>query len=164
MNFLPENAAHWHLVLNHFPVVGSFAALLLLGWAWIKNTDELKRVAMASLVVVALTAIPAFLTGEPSERHLKGLQGISSRWMSAHEAAAEIALWVSVGVGVLALAALIIFRKLHSLPRWVVGVALLLCLAVCGLMARTANYGGKIHHPEIRTYSTPNPAPDAVEF
>jgi hypothetical protein len=164
MNFLPENAAHWHLVLNHFPVVGSFAALLLLGWAWIKNTDELKRVALASLVVVALTAIPAFLTGEPSERHLKGLQGISSRWMSAHEDIAETALWVSIGVGVLALAALIIFRKLHSLPRWVVGVALLLCLAVCGLMARTANYGGKIHHPEIRTYSTPNPAPDAVEF
>lgn len=154
MDFLPSNAAHWHLMLNHLPVVGSLAALLLLGWAWIKNTDDLKRVALASLVVVAVVAIPAFLTGEPSERHLKGLQGVSSRWMSNHEAAAEVSLWVTVAVGALALAALIVFRKVHSLPRWVVGALLVACLVVCGLMARTANHGGKIRHSEIRTYST----------
>jgi uncharacterized membrane protein len=163
MDLLPSNAAHWHLVLNHLPVVGSYAALLLLAWAWIKNTDDLKRVALASLVLVALTAIPAFLTGEPSERHLKGMQGISSRWMSSHEEIAEFTLWITIGAGVLALAAMIVFRKLHSLQRWVVGVFLLLGLAVCGFMVRTANYGGKIHHPEIRTYSTPETSSGAVE-
>jgi glucan phosphoethanolaminetransferase (alkaline phosphatase superfamily) len=162
-DLLPSNAAHWHLVLNHLPVVGSFAALLLLGWAWIKNTDDLKRVALASLVVVAAVAIPAFLTGEPSERHLKGLQGVSSRWMSNHEDLAEISLWVTVAVGALALAALIAFRKVNSLPRWVVGVLLAACLVVCGFMARTANYGGKIRHSEIRTYSTAPAEPDAEE-
>jgi len=112
---------------------------------------------------VALTAIPAFLTGEPSERHLKGMQGISSRWMSSHEDLALVALWISVGVGGLALAALIAFRKLHSLRRWVVGVFLLLGLVVCGFMVRTANYGGKIHHPEIRNYSTTETVSDAAE-
>jgi len=163
MDLLPTNAAHWHLVLNHIPVVGCYAAVLLLAWAWIKNTDDLKRVALASLVLVALTAIPAFLTGEPSERHLKGMQGISSRWMANHEDAALVALWMSVGVGVLALAALIVFRKVHLLRRWVVGVFLLLALMVAGFMARTANYGGKIHHPEIRNYATPEAAADAAE-
>jgi hypothetical protein len=159
MDLLPTNAAHWHLVVNHLPVVGSLAALLLLGWAFIKNTDDLKRVALASLVLVAIVSIPAFLTGEPSESYTKGLPGISARWMSNHEDMAEIALWVALGVGGAALAALVVFRKAHSLPRWVVGVLLAGCLVVCGLMFRTASYGGKIRHTEIRSYSAPTEAP-----
>jgi len=156
MDMLPANAAHWHLVLNHLPVVGSLAALLLLAWAWVKNTDDLKRTAVASLVLVALVTLPAFLTGEPSERYLKGLQGVSSRWMSNHEDLAEVALWVNLLVGAAALAALICFRKRNLFPRWTVGVLLAACLVVCGLMLRTASFGGKIRHAEIRTYSTPD--------
>ena len=158
MDLLPSNAAHWHLVVNHLPVVGSLAALLLVGWAFLKNTDDLKRVALASLVLVAIVSIPAFLTGEPSESYTKGLQGISPRWMSNHEDIAKIALWVAIGVGAAALTALIVFRKVNSLPRWVVGVLLVGCIAVCTVMFRTANYGGKIRHSEIRTYNTPSPA------
>jgi len=154
-DLLPANAAHWHLVTNHLPVVGSLAAALLLAWAWIKNTDDLKRTAAASLVLVALVSIPAFLTGEPSERHIQGLQGVSPRWMSNHEDLAEIALWVAIGVGAVALAALIVFRKHPVFPRWAIGALLLACLLICGLMLRTANHGGKIRHSEIRTYSTP---------
>jgi hypothetical protein len=162
MDLLPTNAAHWHLVLNHLPVVGSLAAALLLAWACFKNTEDLKRAALGALVLVALVSIPAFLTGEPSESYTKGLPGISARWMSNHEDLANIALWVALGVGSAALAALIAFRKSSSLPRWVVGVLLIACLVVCGLMARTANYGGKIRHTEIRTYNPPSnsePAP-----
>jgi hypothetical protein len=162
MDLLPVNAAHWHLVLNHLPVVGSLAALLLLGWALIRNTDDLKRAGLGALVLVALVTIPAFLTGEPSERHLQGLPGVSSRWMSNHEEIAEVALWVAVGVGAAALAALLVFRKSRSVPRWAVAGLLLLNLVVCGFMARTANYGGKIHHPEIR-YSPAATAPTEGE-
>ena len=67
MELIPINAAHWHLVLNHLPVVDSLEAMLLLGWALIKNTDELKRVALAALVLVALVTIPAFLMTTTSE-------------------------------------------------------------------------------------------------
>lgn len=163
MDLLPTNAAHWHLVLNHLPVTGSLAALLLLGWALIRNSDDLKRAALGALVLVALVTIPAFLTGEPSERHLKGLPGISSRWMSNHEEMGEVALWVALVAGALALAALVFFRKSRPVPRWAVGLFLALNLAVCGFMARTASYGGKIHHPEIRSYSPQETAPAEVE-
>src|SRR5438445_13424184 len=149
MNFLPANDAHWHLVLNHLPVIGSLAALLLLAWAFIKNTDESKRIALTAAVLVALASIPAFLTGEPAEHLLKGLQGISKRWLSNHEAMANTALWVAVAAGALALGVLLFFRKARSIPRWAIGVMLLVMLVVGGLMSRTASYGGKIHHPEI---------------
>jgi len=163
MDILPSNAAHWHLVLNHLPVVGSLAALLLLAWAFIKNTDESKRIALTALVLVAITSIPAFLTGEPSERLLKGIPGISKRWMSNHEEIAEVALWVAIAAGALALGVLIFFRKARSIPRWSIGVLVLVTIAVCGLMGRTANYGGKIHHPEILGGAPAETAPADIE-
>jgi hypothetical protein len=161
MDLLPSNTAHWHLVLNHLPVVGSLVALLLLGRAFLKNTDEAKRLALIASILVALVAIPTYLTGEPAEDFIQGLPEIDG--ISRHENMAEVALWVAIGVGALALGALIFFRKARTLPRWVVGVILLLALAVCGLMGRTANLGGKIHHPEIRTYGSPEPAAHEVE-
>lgn len=159
MDILPTNAAHWHLVLNHLPVVGSLTALLLLAWAFVRNTDDLKRAALGALVLVALATIPAFLTGEPSEHHVKGLSGVSSRWMSNHEEMAEVTLWVAVSVGVLALGVLAFFRKPSSVPRWTLLLMLVLNLGVWGLMFRTASYGGKIHHPEIRAYPAQEKAP-----
>jgi hypothetical protein len=164
MELLPVNAAHWHLVLNHLPVVGSLAALLLLAWAFIRNTDESKRIALGALVLLALVSIPAFLTGEPSERFLKGLPGISKRWMSSHEEAAGVALWVAVGAGALALGALVFFRKALSIPRWCIGGLLLVMLVVCGLMGRTAKFGGRIHHPEILSGTAAEAAPHEVEY
>lgn len=158
MDLMPTNVAHWHLVINHLPVVGSMAALLLLGWACFKNTDDLKRVALTALVLVAIVSIPAFLTGEPSEGYTKGLPGISARFMSYHEDLAKTALWVALAAGGAALAALIVFRKANSLPRWVAAVLLVACVVVCGLMVRTASYGGKIRHSEIRSHSAPTEA------
>lgn len=159
MSLLPANDAHWHLVLNHTPVIGSLAALLLLAWALIKNSDESKRIALTAVVLVALFSIPAFLTGEPAERLIKGLPGISKRWMSNHESIANTALWVALGAGVVALAVLFYFRK-RSIPRWAMGLILVVMLAVGALMARTANYGGKIHHPEILSTGSEAPAGD----
>jgi hypothetical protein len=163
MDLLPANAAHWHLVLNHLPVVGSLAALLLMTWAFLKNTDEPKRIALAALVLVAIISVPTFLTGEPSERLLKGLPGISKGAMSSHEEMAEVALWVAVAAGALALGGLVFFRKARAIPRWVIGLLLLATLTVLGLMGRTANFGGKIHHPEILRGAAAETAPTDIE-
>jgi multidrug transporter EmrE-like cation transporter len=164
MDILPTNAAHWHLVLNHLPVIGSLAALLLVAWSLIKHSVESKRIALTALVLVGLSAIPAFLTGEPSERHLKGLPGISSRWMSNHEDMAAIALWAAVALGAVALAAWFWFRQTRVQPRWFTALLLVGCVVVWVLMARTANSGGKIHHPEIRPPSKSETPAAGVEF
>ena len=163
MDLLPTNAAHWHLVLNHLPVVGSLAALLLLAWAFVKNTDESKRIALAAVVLVALVSVPAFLTGEPSERLLKGLPGISKRWMSSHEEMAENAFRTAIIAGVLATAALIYFRKTRSIPRWTIALVLASTVAVAGSMSITARHGGKIHHPEILSGTGAETPPAEIE-
>ena len=62
------DAAHVHLALNHFPVIGAIIAILLLGYALLKRSDELTRAGLALLFLVGTVAIPVFITGEPAEQ------------------------------------------------------------------------------------------------
>ena len=61
------NAAHWHLVLNHIPLIGIGFVALLMVIAFLRKSSELVSVSMVLAVIVALFAIPAYLTGEPAE-------------------------------------------------------------------------------------------------
>lgn len=156
------NQAHLHLMLNHFPVIGAILCLLLLLFALMRKSDELKRASLGGLVIISLLTIPAFLTGEPAEELVENLPGVSHALIESHEEAALVA-FIALGLtGALALVGLIWSRRRTTLPTWLMTAALLLTSVSLGLMARTANLGGEIRHTEIRAASgSPIPAGDA---
>lgn len=145
------NAPHWHLVLNHLPVVGMLFGTGLLAFAVWRKSEELLRTIFGFLVVVALTGVPVYLTGEPAEMSIMEAPGFEEALANAHHRAATVALTAVLIVGAVALAALLFFRKTPVLPRWVKWVVLGLAIAATALLGRTANLGGKIRHPEIRS-------------
>ena len=61
------DAAHLHLMLNHIPVLGTAFGMALIAWALFRKSEELKRVSLGVFVIIALLAVPAYLTGEPAE-------------------------------------------------------------------------------------------------
>ena len=142
------NAAHLHLLLNHAPVFGVFFALGLLGLGRLRRSEELSRLGLVALVLSAGAALAAMLTGEPAEEAVEHLVGVTERAIHAHEEAAELAAVVTYAAGGIALAALLFFRRRGLGPRLTM-LALLVAFAAFGLMARTANLGGQIRHPEI---------------
>lgn len=144
------NQAHLHLLLNHIPIVGTIFCLLLLLIALLRKSDELKRVSLGGLVLVSLLTIPAYLTGEPAEKVVEHLPGVSEALIEPHEKAAFIAFLVLLVTGAVSLIGLIWSRRRTVLPGAVVTVALLLTAVTAGLMAYTANLGGQIRHTEIR--------------
>jgi len=91
-----------------------------------------------------------YLSGEPAEHLVEHLPGISEPVIEAHEEAAEVAFIAVIVLGVAAVAMLIVFRAPRSIPRPVSAGALIIALATCGLLLRTANLGGKVRHTEIR--------------
>lgn len=147
------NAAHWHLALNHLPVLGTVFGLALLVLAQLKSSQELIRVSFGMFVVIAVLAVPAYLTGKPAEDAVKGLPGVSNTLLEQHEEVAQIAFTGLVILGVTALAGLALFRRGKSIPCWFAIAASALALLVGGLMAWTANLGGQIRHGEIRSGS-----------
>jgi len=144
------NWAHVHLMLNHLPVVGTVFGVLLLLLALLRKSEELKRVSLGIFVLTALLALPVYFTGEPAEKVVEHLPGVTEPLIEEHEDAALFALLMAAGTGVVALAGLILFRRAERLPGWIVGAALVLSLATSGLMGWTANRGGRIRYTEIR--------------
>lgn len=147
------NGAHWHLLLNHLPILGSAFGTLLLLFAWGRKSDEIKRVSLGVFVLTAICAIPAYLTGEPAEEVANRLPGVTHALIEHHEDAALVALSAAIATGIVALAGLFLSRKTRQLPIWLMLATLFLALATSGLMVRAGNLGGEIRHTEIRSGS-----------
>lgn len=148
--------AHLHLLLNHFPILGSLFGLCLLIYGLLRNNRSLENAGLGTLVIIALITIPAFLTGEGAEDAVEGLPGVTETLMERHEEMAETALWVMIATGIAALAALIISFLRQNRIVFLKLVVALMAAATFGTMALTGNYGGEIRHTEIRSSTTVN--------
>jgi hypothetical protein len=149
------NGAHLHLLINHIPVLGTFFGLALLAFGVWRRSEELRKAAFGTFVIVALAAVATYLTGDPAEDVVKGLPGVSRAMIGRHDDAAGIALSGAIALGVLALGGLIWFRGSKPIKTWFSTLVLAAAVLVTGLMAWTANLGGQIRHPEIRPDAPP---------
>ncbi|HVA36433.1 MAG TPA: hypothetical protein VNJ51_02340 [Candidatus Dormibacteraeota bacterium] len=142
------NVAHLHLIINHAPVVGlAFTAFLLL-WAAVRRSAEVRRAALVAIALVALTAIPVYLTGDKSEDVIANVPGLTKDLIDRHEDASKVALVATEVLGVVAVGALVVPGAAAAgvtLP----GVLVLNLLALA-TMGWAANLGGQIHHPEAQ--------------
>jgi len=152
------NWAHLHLLLNHIPILGTLFGFLLLAWGMVRRNDPIQRAALATFVVAALVAVPVFLTGEPSEDAVEHLAGTAEQAIETHEDAALLSLISVELLGVLAV--LSVIRRRAGLSRFVPRAALVISVITVGLMARTANLGGKIRHAELRGAAAAQPQDD----
>ena len=98
------NAAQIHLSLNHFPVVLAVVSLPFLAWGLFRGSELSRKTGLMLALLAAVTAVPAFLTGEPAEEVVERL-GASDALVHEHEEAAEAALVAVLAFGSLAAAA-----------------------------------------------------------
>jgi len=152
------NAPHLHLLVNHAPVFASVFAALILLWALVRRSADVKRLALASVVVLGLSTPLAYYTGEPAEHAIGHETGVERKRIHEHEEAAEWALIGASIAGVVALACLVVFRRREP-PMAAILIVLLLDLWTVAIFARVADLGGEIRHPEIRAGWTPAPRP-----
>jgi hypothetical protein len=148
------NFAHLHLLLNHFPIIGTMfgLGLFLVSFAG-KNNHDLRRASLIIFVVVGFMAIPAFLTGFGAQAMMMGRAGISDALIQRHEGAAMFSLCFVEITGVLAILGL--WQSRFSHPRHLSMLAtLFFALVTMGLVIRTGNTGGEISHAEIHASQT----------
>lgn len=143
------NEVHIHLLLNHAPVMGTAFGALLLFYGLFKKSKSVIEASMLAFVITALFTIPVFLTGEPAEESIENIPGILKSTVETHEENAEVAFWLMQALGIFSLLVLIIAGKENKMTGVLTKAALVFSLMVFGFMAKVANEGGKIRHPEI---------------
>jgi uncharacterized protein YacL len=144
------SAAHFHLALNHIPLLGILFGAALLAYGVWRDEESVQKASLGLLAIAGLTTIAVYLTGEPAEDMVEGLAGVSHDALEAHEALGTYALVAGLLTAFSALLALVLRVARERLVRWTVLLTLALALASIGLIGYTANLGGKISHPELR--------------
>jgi uncharacterized membrane protein len=149
------NLAHVHLLLNHFPTIGMIVGLGLFIVAILGKSDHLKSASLVIFFGIALLSIPTFASGTAAGLALSKNPDVSKTMVDLHETAAFEALGVMELTGALAWLGLWQRRRLPHFPQGTLAAVLLAALVTFGLMARAADIGGEIRHPEIRTGPVP---------
>ncbi len=148
------NPTHLHLILTHFPIIGSFIGMAILAYGIFKKNIEIQKVALALFVFLAIVTIPVYLTGEEAEESVEHLADVSEKIIHEHEELAEKAIVLFEILGALSLFALYSLKKNIAFSKRLIQVALLLSLITFGVFAKVGSYGGQIRHSEIRDGNT----------
>jgi uncharacterized membrane protein len=161
------NVAHLHLLLNHVPTVGSVVALGLLLLALIRQNEHLKHAGLEVLFAIAVVTLVAYMSGVGAQQKLRDQPGVSENAMRVHHDAALAGFTVLEFAGFAAWIALWQTRRRGGAVPGLVPVVTVLTVVSLALMARAANLGGEIRHPEIRadlTEGVAEPANDPERF
>ncbi|HEY3160914.1 MAG TPA: hypothetical protein VGJ78_18230 [Vicinamibacterales bacterium] len=137
------NLAHVHLLLNHVPTIGFGFGIGLLVASIVRDSADLRRASYVVFFVVALVAIPTYLSGNAADFVLRTERELRQDVVTAHQNAAMLALIPMEIVG------LVSWLALWQSRRWHQPAVLALSIVTFVLMARAANIGGQIRHPEI---------------
>jgi len=151
------SGVHLHLLVNHVPIIGAAFALALLAASFFFAPDVLRRTAFVVLVVTALAGLASDLTGEPAEDAIQGFPGVSRDVIHAHEDMAEKAYLIGGVVGVLALGALVRWRR-TPVPSSATLVMVIGTAFLSGAMVYTGLLGGRVRHTEVRPGAVPTDA------
>ena len=144
------NWAHMHLMINHFPVIGLVFGLALLLIAVIKKSDDLKKISLWFFILIALTALPVYFSGEPAEESVEHLSGGAEQVIEQHEKMAMLSLAAVIISGFIAAVGLFLIKRHGKIANMLIMTLLVSLVISSGLMAKTANLGGQIRHTEIR--------------
>ena len=145
------NFPHLHLLLNHFPIIGTLIGLCLFLVSLVGKNSDLRRASLIIFAALALVALPVFFSGTGAQGAIKKTPGISEALIERHQGAAMLALLFMEITGGVSLVGLWKSQGggRQSGWNWSLSAVLLFSLVTTGLMARVGNTGGDIRHPEI---------------
>ena len=133
------DTTHIHPMIVHFPIALIIVGFLadLIGTIWKK--EFFSKVGFYLLILGTLGVVAAYFSGNLAGGGITEA-GPLKQALETHEEAAQLSLWLMIGVAVLRIA-LMIFKKYSGSLQWI--AVLLFFLGVISI-ARTGFYGGEL--------------------
>lgn len=157
------NNAHYHLVINHFPIIGTiFGVGILIAGLVLKRT-LLQNTAFVLFILSALTGFLAMYTGEGAEEMVENLPTVGHNIIHEHEELAEKFAALLYALGALSLVTLILQYLRNRFAKTAALVTLGLALLAVVLGKEVGTSGGEVRHTEIRSVSDGAQLPQTAE-
>jgi uncharacterized membrane protein len=144
------NGAHFHLLVNHFPIVGTILGMLILLVGIILKNNTVKQTGLGTLIFASLSSAIALFSGDPAGEAVEGLPGVVDSMVEHHEEIAYSSLWILVPLGLLAALAFYSIWKKEKSGNTLSLVTFFLSLIAVAMMSWVGLTGGEIRHTEIR--------------
>jgi len=144
--------SHIHMILNHFPTVGSVVALFFFAAGLYKNNDQLKKSGIVVFVMCAVLGATTYVSGAGAMWAFTdpAVEGISQVRINMHRDFAILSLFGLAFTGGLGWFELWRYRYLGRFSSLSMKLVLVFAVITLGIMAETGHLGGQINHPEIR--------------
>lgn len=149
------NDAHLHLIVNHFPIIGTILGLGILITGIILKNNTVKSTAYVLFIVAAIFAAFSIGTGEGAEELVEDMPSVGKQIIREHEEMAEKLAIVLYVLGAISLAGLFLNYKKHAKAQLVSVAALVVAIGAVFFAQQTGTTGGEIRHTEIRANAIP---------
>ena len=144
------NDAHWHLVVNHFPIIGTIFGLgILVSGLVLKNKTAI-NIAYVLFVISAIFGFASMYTGDGAEEMVEDLPNVGDQIIHTHEEMAEKLAIVLYVLGTFSIAGLVLNIMNHSKAKFITYIVLLISVTAAFLGKQTGTTGGEVRHTEIR--------------
>ncbi len=145
------NDAHFHLVVNHLPIIFPLVGFIVLLTGLISKSEAVKRTAFLIFIIGAITSIFAMNSGEGAEEVIEKMNGISKDFIHTHEEAAETFALATYLLGAISLLGIWASFRQKKYANIVSIVILVFTLVTLFFGRQTGTTGGEIRHTEIRS-------------
>ena len=78
------NGAHWHLVVNHLPIIFPIVGVIVMITGLISKSEAVKRTAFMIFILGALASIAAMTTGEGAEEIVEKINGVTENYIESY--------------------------------------------------------------------------------
>ncbi len=145
------NDAHLHMVVNHFPIIGTILGLGVLISGMVLKKISVKNTAYYLFVVAAVFAAFSMGTGEGAEELVEDMPAVGKQIIHEHEEMAENFAVVMYVLGFCSLLGIYFDYKNHVKAKLVAAIVLIIAIVSVIFGSFVGNSGGEIRHTEIRT-------------
>lgn len=145
------NDAHLHMIVNHFPIIGTiFGFGILIVGLFLKN-KTLINTSYVLFIVAAIFGAFSMGTGEGAEELVEDMPNIGKQIIHEHEELAEKLAVLLYVLGTLSLGGLYLNFKNNARAKLLSFLILGVATAGLFLVQKVGTSGGEIRHTEIRT-------------
>lgn len=148
------NDAHLHMIVNHFPIIGTILGLLVLIGGIYFRSISIKNTSYFLFIIATVFTVFSMATGEGAEELVEDMPSIGHEIIHNHEELAEKLAIVMYLLGVVSVIGLITNINNHAKAKFFSYAILVIAVVAVFLSVKVGTSGGEIRHTEIR--------PDAV--